>query len=153
MAVRIRMKRFGRKNRPYFRIVATDHHSPRDGATIETLGHYDPIEKDETKVLDLNEERVRYWLSVGAQPSETVASILAGRKIQIPWKVRRLEKQRAVTLAKKEKKGTKGKPRASKPPVPLSEKAKAEAGRAAAEKVASTKKMSKKEKKQIDKAK
>ncbi len=150
MAVRIRMTRLGRKNRPYYRIVATDSHSPRDGAYIEALGHYDPIEKNEAKVLELNEERLKYWLSVGAQPSEVVASILRRRKIAIPWVVNRIAKQKADAGKKAEKKAAgAGKPR--KAPS-ISKKARAEAKASAARKKADTKKLAKKEKKQIDKA-
>ena len=75
MAVKIRMKRFGRTNRAYFRINAVDSRTSRDGRVIEELGSYDPHAPDDRKVT-LNAERVRYWLSVGAQPSETVRSFL-----------------------------------------------------------------------------
>lgn len=74
--VRLRFKRFGRRNRPFFRLNATDMRSPRDGRVIEELGFYDPIEKDAAKAMKLKSERVSYWLSVGAQPSETVADLL-----------------------------------------------------------------------------
>lgn len=79
MAVRIRLKRVGRKNRPAYRIGVFDTRSPRDGKAIELLGHYDPQVEDKEKKFDLDEERVRYWLSVGAKPSETVASFLRTR--------------------------------------------------------------------------
>ncbi len=75
MAVRIRLKRMGRKNRPFFRIVVADARGMRDGRVIERLGHYDPI-SPKTKNWELNVARAAYWLSVGAQPSETVASFL-----------------------------------------------------------------------------
>ncbi len=100
MAVRIRMKRLGRKNRAFFRIDATDIRSQRDGKSLETLGHYDPFEKEwETKVK-LNTERLKYWLSVGAQPSETVATILRRFKIQVPW----VERERARRKGSEDKK-------------------------------------------------
>lgn len=76
MAVRIRLKRMGRRNRPFFRICAFDAREERDGRSIEQLGTYDPMEKEEEKKVVLKKERVEYWLSVGAQPTETVASIL-----------------------------------------------------------------------------
>ncbi len=76
MAVRIRLKRTGRRNRPCYRIGVFDARTKRDGKTIEDVGFYDPIEKDEAKQIRLDRERIEYWLSVGAQPSETVASIL-----------------------------------------------------------------------------
>lgn len=75
MSVVIRMKRSGRKNRPCYRISVADSRSPRDGRTIESLGLYDPIAPRTEMQLQLDIERARHWLSVGAQPSETVASI------------------------------------------------------------------------------
>jgi len=64
----------GAKKRPFYRIVAAEHSSPRDGRFIEILGHYDPLTEPAT--IKVNEERARYWLSVGAKPSETVESLL-----------------------------------------------------------------------------
>ena len=75
MAVKIRMKRFGRTNRSFFRINAVDSRKSRDGRVIEELGSYDPHASDDQKVR-LNAERVHYWLSVGAQPSDTVRTFL-----------------------------------------------------------------------------
>jgi small subunit ribosomal protein S16 len=74
MAVKIRMKRVGAKNAPVFRIVVADGRSPRDGKFIEELGTYQPLKKGENVTMDL--ERAKYWLSKGAQPSETVASFI-----------------------------------------------------------------------------
>ena len=74
MAVKIRMKRVGAKNAPVFRIVVADSRSPRDGKFIEELGTYQPLKKGENFKMDL--ERAKYWLSKGAQPSDTVASFL-----------------------------------------------------------------------------
>jgi len=77
MAVKIRMTRVGRTNRPLFRIVATDIRSPRDGKNLEILGHYSPIETDKAKKkYTIDEERVKHWLSKGALPSMTVAKFL-----------------------------------------------------------------------------
>lgn len=122
MSVKIRMKRFGRTNRPEFRIVATDTHSPRDGSIIENLGFYHPLERDAAKVLSMNEERVKYWLSVGAQPSETITSILKKRGITIPWVEKAKERRAKEVAARRAKKG-KG-PRAEKKPgVPKAPKA------------------------------
>ncbi len=81
MAVRIRMKRMGRRNRPFFRIGAFDARTPRDGKAIENLGIYDPLNPDIDQQVRLNVERIVYWLQQGAQPSETVASFL--KKFQI----------------------------------------------------------------------
>src|SRR5213080_2708179 len=76
MAVRIRMKSLGRKHRPYFRIVAIDHKQPRDGRIIEELGSYDPMVKNTDERVRLKPDRVKYWIGVGALPSERVAMLL-----------------------------------------------------------------------------
>jgi len=76
VAVRIRMKKLGRKHRPYFRIVAIDQRQPRDGRVIEELGSYDPMIRDTNQRVQLLPERIRYWISVGAQPSEKVSVLL-----------------------------------------------------------------------------
>ena len=80
MAVRIRMKRIGAKNNPVFRIVVADGRSPRDGKFIEELGTYQPLKKGDNVKFDL--ERAKYWISKGAQPSDTVASFI--RKLSRP---------------------------------------------------------------------
>jgi small subunit ribosomal protein S16 len=74
MAVKIRMKRIGAKNAPVYRIVVTDGRSPRDGRFIEEIGTYQPLKKGDNFTLNL--DRARYWVSKGAQPSETVASFI-----------------------------------------------------------------------------
>lgn len=74
MSVKIRLKRVGAKNSPAYRVVVADSRSPRDGRCIEEIGSYDPKKKKDTYNIDL--ERARYWLSVGAEPSETVASFI-----------------------------------------------------------------------------
>ena len=74
MAVKIRMKRVGAKNAPVFRIVVADSRSPRDGKFIEEIGTYQPLKKGDNFKMDL--ERAKYWLSKGAQPSDTVASFI-----------------------------------------------------------------------------
>ncbi|MHC4845635.1 MAG: 30S ribosomal protein S16 [Planctomycetota bacterium] len=76
MAVKIRLKRLGRKNRPYYRICVFDARTRRDGTPIEELGSYDPAAQTLSDKVTLNRERAAYWLSVGAQPSETVGSML-----------------------------------------------------------------------------
>ena len=84
MAVRIRLKRMGRTNRPSYRIVAADARSKRDGKELEILGSYDPLVVDKEKQVALKRERIQYWLGVGAQPSDTVAGMIkrAGIKKQ-----------------------------------------------------------------------
>ena len=76
MAVRIRMKQMGRKHRHYFRIVAIDHRQPRDGRVIEELGSYAPQVRNTDERVKLRADRVKYWMSVGAKPSENVAIFL-----------------------------------------------------------------------------
>jgi small subunit ribosomal protein S16 len=73
VAVRIRMKKMGRKHRAYFRIVAIDHRQPRDGRVIEELGSYDPMVQNTDDRVKLKPDRIKYWMSVGALPSENVA--------------------------------------------------------------------------------
>jgi small subunit ribosomal protein S16 len=82
MAVRLRLKRMGRKNRPFYRLHVVDSRSPIDGRVIEQLGHYDPIEKDAEKQFVVNLDRTNYWLGVGAQPSETVSSLLKKKGVE-----------------------------------------------------------------------
>ncbi len=76
MAVRIRMKMLGRKHRPYYRIVAIDRRQPRDGRVIEELGSYDPMIKNTDERVKLKPDRIKYWMSVGAMPSENVAMLM-----------------------------------------------------------------------------
>lgn len=76
MAVRIRMKKMGRKHRSYFRIVAIDSRQPRDGRSLEDLGTYDPKVKETDNRVTLKADRVKYWLSVGALASERVQTLL-----------------------------------------------------------------------------
>src|SRR5579862_8066302 len=77
MPTALRFSRGGSKKNPYFRLVATDSRSPRDSKFIEKLGTYNPLlAKDDAKRFTFNDERVKHWLSVGAQPSETVARFL-----------------------------------------------------------------------------
>ncbi len=76
MAVRIRMKRMGRRHRPFFRICVMDGRNPRDGRVLEELGTYDPMISDVDARAVLNGERIGYWLSVGAQPSDKVGVLI-----------------------------------------------------------------------------
>ena len=76
MAVRIRMKKLGRKHRPFFRICAMDARTPRDGRVIEELGIYDPMVRETDARAILKAERIDYWLSVGAQPSDKVKVLI-----------------------------------------------------------------------------
>jgi small subunit ribosomal protein S16 len=74
MAVRIRLRRTGRKKQPMYRIVVADSRSPRDGKFIEVIGQYSPRQGE--KALNLKTDRANYWLDNGAQPSDTVRSLL-----------------------------------------------------------------------------
>ena len=76
MAVRIRMKKMGRRHRPYFRICATDARTPRDGRVLEELGTYDPMVPEVDARALLNADRIAYWLSVGAQPTDKTAVLI-----------------------------------------------------------------------------
>jgi len=77
MAIALRLSRGGAKKRPYYRIVAADSRSPRDGKYLEQIGTYNPLlAKDDDNRVKLNEDRARYWLGVGAQPSDRVLRFL-----------------------------------------------------------------------------
>jgi small subunit ribosomal protein S16 len=80
--VRIRLRRTGAKNNPAYRIVVADQRSPRDGAFIDTIGHYLPTRQPH--VVEIDEEKARKWLSQGAQPSDTAASLLKQKGILTP---------------------------------------------------------------------
>ncbi len=76
MAVKLRLKRLGRTNHPFYRLNAINSQTPRDGRVIEELGFYDPLNKDKAKQFVANIDRCKHWLGVGAIPSETVSSLL-----------------------------------------------------------------------------
>ena len=119
MAVVIRMKRTGRKNRPCYRISVADSRSPRDGRVLETLGQYDPIAKDEEKQVTLNVERAQHWLSQGAKPSETVHSIFKRKEVYVGD----LERSKLAGKVRK-------RPNRNKPTATSKRRAEAKAGRA-----------------------
>ena len=74
--VRIRLKRLGRRHRPFYRVTAVDRKKPRDGRVLEELGLYDPMNSDPDKQVSLKSDRIAYWISVGAQPSNTVRGLI-----------------------------------------------------------------------------
>lgn len=76
MSVRIRMKRMGRKHRPFYRVCIMDRQKARDSRAIEEVGFYDTSVADKSKRVSLNMERIDYWLSVGAEPSEKVNALI-----------------------------------------------------------------------------
>ena len=116
MSLRIRLARGGSKKRPFYRIVVADSRSPRDGRFIERIGTHNPMAPpDSAERLRLNEERVRHWLSVGAQPSDRVARFLASlgvmdapkipaqtKKNQPKAKAQERERERAEKAAEEE---------------------------------------------------
>jgi small subunit ribosomal protein S16 len=79
--VRIRLQRTGRRHLAHYRINAIEKTTKRDGKVLENLGWYNPVAKDEAKKIELNEERVKYWLEKGAQPSDTMMDVLAKRNL------------------------------------------------------------------------
>ena len=124
MAVVIRLARYGRKKLPFYRIVAADKQSPRDGRYLELLGTVDPLTDPIT--LTLKEERVKYWVGVGAAPSPTVASMINKRLPGFLEELnkKRLEKVRAVRAKRKTRAKAGGSKKAEKAPA---KKAKAKA--------------------------
>lgn len=93
--VRIRLSRIGRHKRPFYRIHAIDQRDARDGKFIENLGWYNPIEQDETKRVSIKGERVKHWLSVGAQPSDTCNDLFAKHGL-IDAEAWKAERQRRI---------------------------------------------------------
>ncbi len=77
--VRIRLRRMGKTKQPSYRVVVADQRSPRDGKFIEIIGFYNPVQQP--KVLEIKGDRARYWLGVGAQPTDTVVRLL--KQVQV----------------------------------------------------------------------
>lgn len=129
MAVKIRLTRGGAKNRPYYNLVAADSRKPRDGRFIERLGNYDPLmAKDNPARLSLKKDRIEYWLSVGAQPSDRVLKFLNDNGIG-----QKTTQVKEATARKKEIIAVKTKNRlAAEAKAEADAKAKAEADAAAA---------------------
>ena len=83
VAVRIRLKRFGRRHRSFYRLAAVDARRPRDGRVLEELGWYDPNAKAHDQQVLLNRERIEHWLGVGARPSDTVRDLLVRHGVAV----------------------------------------------------------------------
>ena len=83
MAVRLRLRRVGRKKFPIYKVVAADQRSPRDGRFIETVGQYEPLR--ESNNVEFQEDRVLYWLQNGAQPTDTVRNLLQKKGLWLKW--------------------------------------------------------------------
>ena len=79
MAVKLRLRRMGKKKQPIYKVVAADSRAPRDGKFLEAIGLYNPLTNPHT--IDIKEDRVLYWLNVGAQPTDTVKSLLSQKGI------------------------------------------------------------------------
>ncbi len=102
MAVRIRLMRTGRRNRAFYRICAFDARTARGGKALEILGHYDPLSPREEEQVVLKKERIAYWLSQGAQPSETVRSFCKRFGVELPARTKaRKPRKRGVQRKKK----------------------------------------------------
>ena len=86
MAVKLRLSRLGRRHRPFYRLAAVDSRTKRNGRVVEELGFYDPLAKDETAEFKVDKERAEYWLSVGAQPSDTVKALLKRSGVEVKAK-------------------------------------------------------------------
>ncbi len=83
MSTRIRLKRFGTKKRPFYRIVVVDSHAPRDGRSLDEVGLYHPLAADAEQQVSFNEDKVREWLQKGAQPSDTVKKLLNNNNVTV----------------------------------------------------------------------
>ena len=101
MAVVIRLQRTGKTNRAYYRIGAFDKRVRRDGRALELLGHYHPVEKNKEVQVKLNRERIEYWLSKGAKPSDTIKSLCKKHGITVPVKAKKKKKKKVKAAAKK----------------------------------------------------
>ncbi len=96
--LKIKLARFGKRGQPHYRIVVTEARSKRDGAYVENLGHYAPTQSP--KILELNKERYEYWLSKGAQPTDTVASLFKRSQSKNPFPAKKAKPSKKQ-LAKK----------------------------------------------------
>lgn len=100
MPLKIRLARGGAKKRPFYRIVVADSRSPRDGRFIEKVGTYNPmLPQDHEQRITLNQERVKHWLGVGAQPTDRVAKFLAQAELMAP-RARREQTKKPLPKAK-----------------------------------------------------
>lgn len=139
--VKIRLRRQGKKRQPVYRIVVAESRAPRDGAFIETLGYYNPLTQPET--IELNEERLRHWMSNGAQPSDALEDLLRRKglishetRVQRSAVARRDAQARAKVAAEKAEKAAAAK--AAKEEAAKAAEAKASADAAAATEAADT---------------
>lgn len=129
MAVKIRLRRMGKKKQPIYKIVAADARSPRDGRFLESIGLYNPLTDPHT--VDLREDRVLYWLGNGAQPTETVKSLLRQKGITLKNELKKRgaseEKIESEVSAWKKDKEAKAEAKGKKKKISRKAKAKQEA--------------------------
>jgi len=102
--VKLRMQRHGRSHRPFYRIVAVDARFKRNGKQLEIIGWYNPTPGQGENSVEINADRVKHWLSVGAQPSDTVRDMLAERDLLTPKLAKRREMDRKMANQRREKK-------------------------------------------------
>lgn len=94
MATKIRLARFGRKKRPFYRIMVSDSRAPRDGRHIDSIGYYNPLTSP--KDIKIEKEKALDWLNRGAIPSPTVRSLLSGQGILLEWELRKQSKSEEI---------------------------------------------------------
>lgn len=109
MALRIRMKQLGRKNRPFYRMVVTDGRNPRDGRVTETIGWYNPSDDHEDRHLQVKADRVQHWLDHGAELSEKAMHLVAKAAPHVvkQLKAKQLEKRAKASAKRKERRRAK----------------------------------------------
>ena len=112
MAVKLRLKRMGAKKRPFYRIVAADSRSPRDGRFIEEVGYYNPIEKP--AVVKIDRDLAMKWLNNGAIPTDTVRDIFSKEGVMKEFHESKMTKKSSKAKKEVEKKTTEEKPAAKK---------------------------------------
>jgi small subunit ribosomal protein S16 len=101
--VRIRLARFGKRNRPFYRLGIFDARTRRNGRCIEYVGTYDPFGKTPETTLKLDLERIRYWVSQGAQPSENAGNLM--KKAGFPWPPEKKKSRKRASKKPKKKAG------------------------------------------------
>jgi small subunit ribosomal protein S16 len=145
LAVRLRLRRIGKKKKPMYQIVAADSRAARTGKFVEIVGRYDPLQHP--PVISTKEDRVLHWLNVGARPTETVRSLLQRTGLWMRWSLKRkglseaalateMEKWEMLQVEKRKKEESRrvrGKPSRRKAKPPAGESAGAAAPPAAAE--------------------
>ena len=114
MALRIRLRKQGRTNRPFFRMVVTDCRSPRDGKYVEALGWYDPLVEDEDKNLTIHADRVQHWLDQGAVLTESAEALVSRAAPQVIKGLKEKARTQRLKLAAKRKARKQAKAGASK---------------------------------------